>query len=81
MQKKDDQKIDELQHQVLNLILKVKGEAKAVDTQLMSAISNLGRAVKNYKKVQEHMQQIYETCGEAEETIKSVMRTERDNND
>ena len=69
----------ELQHQTLNLIVKTKGAAKAADTQLMSAISNLGRALKNYKKVREHMQQIYELCGEAEETIKSVMRIEDDN--
>ncbi len=66
----------ELQHQTLNLIVKTKGKAKAVDTQLMSAISNLGRALKNYKNAQNHMQQIYEMCGEAEETIKSAMRIE-----
>ena len=63
----------ELRHQTLNLIVKTKGAAKAADTQLMSAISNLGRAVKNYKNVQEHMKEIYEMCGEAEEAIKSSM--------
>ena len=72
---------DELCHQVLNLIVKIKGAAKAADTQLISAISNLGRSVKNYKNVQGHMQQIYEACGEAEETIKSVMQIEENNND
>lgn len=69
-----DQEVTELQHQMLNLIAKAKGAAKAADTQLMSAISNLGRAVKNYKNVQCHMQQIYEMCGEAEEGIKSAMK-------
>lgn len=75
-----DIQITELCHQVLNLISKTKGAAKAADTQLMNAISNLGRAVKNYKNVQEHMQQIYEMCGEAEETIKSVMQIDEENN-
>ena len=73
--------INELCHQVLNLVVKVKGAAKAADTQLISAISNLGRAVKNYKNVQERMQQIYEACGEVEETIKSVMQIEENNDD
>ena len=68
----------EMQHQILNLIMKSKGAAKAADTQLMNAISNLGRAVKNYKNVQNHMQQIYEICGEAEETIKSAMKEGKD---
>lgn len=72
------QEVTELQHQILNLITKSKGAAKAADTQLMSAISNLGRAVKNYKNVQCHMKQIYEMCGEAEETIKSAMKEGKD---
>lgn len=74
-----DQEVIELQHQILNLIVKAKGTAKAADTQLMTAISNLGRAVKNYKNVQCHMKQMYEICGEAEETIKSAMK--EDEND
>lgn len=79
----DNQEIQttELCHQVLNLITKIKGASKAADTELMSAISNLGRSLKNYKNVQECMQQTYEACGEAEEAIKSVMQIEENNND
>jgi hypothetical protein len=76
-----DLQTSELCHQILNLISKTKGASKAADTQLMGAISNLGRALKNYKNVQGCMQQIYEMCGEVEETIKSIMHIEENNND
>ena len=69
---------NDLQHQMLNLIVKAKGASRAADTQLMTAISNLGRAVKNYKSVREHMQEIYEMCGETEETIKSMIERKKD---
>lgn len=74
----NDPPIEELRHDVLNLIVKGKGLAKAAETSLMSAIFNLGRAMKNYKDAQAKLSELFETCGEIEGTLKNATETEDD---
>lgn len=64
--------VDELRHQILTLVLVIKGSLKRMHTDSMTAAANAGRLKCNYDALCHEINNVLEACGEVEEQVQML---------